>query len=132
MSTIDDVPHRSPPKLHFIYLFNKYRYRIFSTWYLLPVFSSSKYSLFHTSNVFGSCIIHILYTYSTNIGTENFQHGIYFPFFPLQNTVCFIILTYFVPVLFTFYILIQQIQVPNIFNMVFISRFFLFKIQFVS
>jgi len=28
-STIVDVPHRSPPKLHFIYLFNKYRYRIF-------------------------------------------------------------------------------------------------------
>ena len=25
-------------------------------------------------------------------------------FFPLQNTVCFIILTYLVPVLFTFYI----------------------------
>jgi len=25
-------------------------------------------------------------------------------FFSLQNTVCFIILTYFVPVLFTFYI----------------------------
>ena len=25
-------------------------------------FSSSKYSLFHNSNVFGSCIIHILYT----------------------------------------------------------------------
>ena len=25
-------------------------------------------------------------------------------FFPLQNAVCFIILTYFVPVLFTFYI----------------------------
>jgi len=27
-----------------------------------PYFSSSKYSLFHKSNVFGSCIIHILYT----------------------------------------------------------------------
>ena len=27
--TIVDVPHRQPPKLHFIYLFNKYRYRIF-------------------------------------------------------------------------------------------------------
>ena len=25
-------------------------------------FFSSKYSLFHNSNVFGSCIIHILYT----------------------------------------------------------------------
>ena len=46
----------------------------------------------------------ILYIYSTNIVTEYFKHGIYSPFFPLQNAVCFIILTYFVPVLFTFYI----------------------------
>ena len=38
------------------------------------------------------------------MGTEYFKHGIYFSFFPLQNAVCFIILTYFVPVLFTFYI----------------------------
>jgi hypothetical protein len=49
------------------------------------------------------------YIYSTNIGTEYFKHGIYSPFFPLQNAVYFIILTYFVPVLFTFYIFIQQI-----------------------
>jgi len=47
------------------------------------------------------CILHI---YSTNIGTEYFKHGIYSLFFPLQNAVCFIILTYLVPVLFTFYI----------------------------
>jgi len=46
----------------------------------------------------------ILYIYSTNIGTENFKHGIYCPFLSLQNAVCFIILTYLVPVLFTFYI----------------------------
>ena len=46
----------------------------------------------------------ILYIYSTNIHTEYFKRGIYSPFFPLQNAVCFIILTYFVPVLFTFYI----------------------------
>ena len=45
----------------------------------------------------------ILYIYSTNIGTEYFKHGIYSLFFSLQNTVCFIILTYLVPVLFTFY-----------------------------
>jgi len=51
----------------------------------------------------------ILYIYSTNIGTEYFKRGIYSPFFPLQNAVCFIILTYLVPVLFTFYIFIQQI-----------------------
>ena len=48
---------------------------------------------------------YILYIYSTNIGTEYFKHGVYSPFFPpLQNAVCFIILTYLVPVLFTFYI----------------------------
>ena len=46
----------------------------------------------------------ILYIYSTNTGTEYFKHGIHSPFFSLQNAVCFIILTYFVPVLFTFYI----------------------------
>ena len=46
----------------------------------------------------------ILYIYSTNIGTEYFKHGIYSPFFSLQNAVCFIIPTYLVPVLFTFYI----------------------------
>jgi len=47
---------------------------------------------------------YILYIYSTNIGTECFKRCIYSPFFSLQNTVCFIILTYLVPVLFTFYI----------------------------
>jgi len=46
----------------------------------------------------------ILYIYSTNSGTEYFEHRIYAPFFSLQNAVCFIILTYLVPVLFTFYI----------------------------
>jgi len=46
----------------------------------------------------------ILYIYSTNIGTEYFKHSINSPFFHLQNAVCFIILTYLVPVLFTFYI----------------------------
>ena len=44
----------------------------------------------------------ILYIYST--GTEYFKHGIYPLFFPLQSAVCFIILTYLVTVLFTFYI----------------------------
>jgi len=47
----------------------------------------------------------ILYIYSANKGIEYFKHGIYSPFFfSLQNAVCFIILTYLVPVLFTFYI----------------------------
>ena len=46
----------------------------------------------------------ILYIYSTNIGTECFKRDIYSPFFPLQNSACFMILTYLVSVLFTFYI----------------------------
>jgi len=46
----------------------------------------------------------ILYIYSKNIGTDYFKHRIYSPFLSLQNAVCFIILTYLVPVLFTFYI----------------------------
>jgi len=46
----------------------------------------------------------ILYIYSTNIGTEYFEHGIYSPVVPLQNAVCFINVTCLVPVLFTFYI----------------------------
>ena len=56
----------------------------------------------------------ILYIYSTNMGTEYFKHGIYSPFFRLQNAVCFIILTYLVPVLFTFYIqgLLKRKKIP--------------------
>jgi len=47
----------------------------------------------------------ILYIYSTNIGTEYFKHALYSQFFfPLQNSVCFIMLTCLVPILFTFYI----------------------------
>ena len=47
----------------------------------------------------------ILYIHSTNLVTEYFKHGILSPFlFPLQNAVCFMIVTYLVPVLFTFYI----------------------------
>ena len=38
------------------------------------------------------------------MGIEYVKHDIYSPFCPLQNAVCFIILTYLVPVLFTFYI----------------------------
>ena len=45
----------------------------------------------------------ILYIYSTNTGTEYFKHGINSWFFSLQNAVCFRILTYLVPALFTFY-----------------------------
>jgi len=58
------------------------------------------------------------------MGTEYFKHGIHSPFFFLQNAVSFIILKYLVPVLFTFYIFIQQMQVPNILNTVYTLRFF--------
>jgi len=38
------------------------------------------------------------------MGTEYFKHDIYSPVFSLQNAFCFIIITYLVPVLFTFYV----------------------------
>ena len=44
----------------------------------------------------------ILYIYSTHKSTEYFKHRIYSQFFPLKNAVCLIILTYLIPVLFTF------------------------------
>ena len=91
---------------------------------MLSVIFSSKCSWFHNSNVYGSCIIHILYIYSTNIGSEYFKHGICSPLFSLQNSVSFVILTYIVPVLFTFNLYIQQIQVVNILNMVLLSVIF--------
>ena len=95
--------------IHILYIYSTnigteyFKHGIYSPFFF------SKCSFLHNSNVFGSCIIQILYIYSTNIGTEYFKHSIYSPFFSLQSAVCFIILTYLVPVLFTFYIFIQQI-----------------------
>ena len=66
-----------------------------------PLTPNNHYSGRTTSLTSKRCI---LYIYSTNIGTEYFKHGIYSPCFSLRNAVCFIILTYLVPVLFTFYI----------------------------
>jgi len=40
-------------------------------WCMLSVFFSSKCSLFHNSNVFGSCFIHILYTECAKIKKNN-------------------------------------------------------------
>ena len=68
--------------------------------YINPLTPNDDYSG-RTAPLTSKCCI--LYIYSTNIGTEYFKHGIYSPFFPLQNAFCFIILTYLVPVLFTFY-----------------------------
>jgi len=44
----------------------------------------------------------ILYIYSKNVGTEYFKHSYTLRFF--LNQVFFVMLTYLVPVLFTFYI----------------------------
>jgi hypothetical protein len=44
----------------------------------------------------------ILYIYSTNIRTEYFKHAAHSAFLLLQNVVYFIMLTFLVPVLFTF------------------------------
>ena len=48
-------------------------------------------------------MLHFIY-YSTNIRTEYFKHAAHSPFFSLQNVVYFIMLPFFIPVLFTFYI----------------------------
>ena len=48
-------------------------------------------------------ILHFIY-YSTNMRTEYFKHAAHSPFFSLQNAVYFIMLTFLVSVLFTFYI----------------------------
>ena len=69
--------------------------------YFNPLTPKDTYSD-RTATLTSKCCI--LYIYSTNTGTAYFKHGIHCPFFPLQNAVCFIILTYLVPVLFTFYI----------------------------
>ena len=39
--------------------------------YTLRFFFSSKFSLFHNANLFGSCIIHILYTECAKIKKKN-------------------------------------------------------------
>ena len=77
-----------------------------SVFYISPLTPNDPYRGRTASLTSKRCI---LYIYSTNIDTEYFKHVIHSPFIPLQNAVCFIILTYLVPVLFTFYIFIQQI-----------------------
>jgi len=48
--------------LFYIFIQQIYVLNILNMVYTLRFFFSSKCSLFHNSNVFGSCIIHILYT----------------------------------------------------------------------
>ena len=43
----------------------------------------------------------ILYIYSTNTGTEYFKHGIYSPFFPLQNAVSTVFGSCIIHILYT-------------------------------
>jgi len=43
-----------------------------------------------------------VYIYSKNIRIEYFKHVIYSLYFSFQSAVCFIILAYLIPVLFTF------------------------------
>jgi hypothetical protein len=45
------------------------------------------------------CILNI---YLTNIPTEYFKHAAHSPFFPLPDAVYFIIISFLVPVIFTF------------------------------
>ena len=98
------------------------------------VFSSSTCTLFHNSNVFGSCINHILYIYSTNIGTEYFKHGIYSPFFfCLQNAVLLHNSNIFGScIIHILYIYSTNIDTEYFKHGVYTLRVFLFKMQFVS
>jgi len=71
------------------------RFRHESAIYINPLTPNDDYSGRTAPLTSKRCILCI---YSTNTGTEYFKHGIYYPFFLLQNAVCFIILTYLVPV----------------------------------
>ena len=82
-------------------MFKIVHFRGFLAKFVNPLTTNDHY-IGRTAPLTSKCCI--LYIYSTNIGTEYFKHGIYYLFFPLQNAVCFIILMYLVPVLFTFYI----------------------------
>ena len=56
------VPHRWPPNVAFYIFIQQIQVlNILNMLYTLHLFSS-KCSLFHNANLFGSCIIHILYT----------------------------------------------------------------------
>jgi hypothetical protein len=81
-------------------------------------FLNSKCSLFHNSNLFGSCIIHILFTGCAQINSMTPTKLYSGRTAPLTSKVAFCIF-------------IQQIDVPNILNMVYTLCFFLFKMKFV-
>ena len=62
----DDSSGRTAPltsKRYILYIYSTNRgTEYFKHGIYSPFFSSSKCSLFHKSNIFGSCVIHILYT----------------------------------------------------------------------
>ena len=67
MTTIVVVPHRLPLNVAFYIFIQQIKVlHILNMVYNLRFFSS-KCRLFHNSNVFGSCIIHILYTVCAKI-----------------------------------------------------------------
>jgi hypothetical protein len=83
--------------------------------YVLSVFSSAKCCLFHNSNVFGSCIIHILYTGCAKIKKKNNSGAkrliiffrltlAIFVYSSPQNVVYSLMLFFLVHKIFTFYI----------------------------
>jgi len=80
--------------------------------------------------------IQVVLKFKKLLRRQKVKYGIYSPFLPLQNAVCFIILTYLIPVLFTFYIQgvlkLKNNSGAKKLNMVYTLRFFLFKMQFVS
>ena len=57
----------------YIFIQQIYVLNILNMVYTLRFFFSSKCSLFHNSNVFGSCIIHILYTGCAKIKKKKFR-----------------------------------------------------------
>ena len=84
----------------------------------------------HTAPLTSKCCI--LYNYSTNIGTEYFKHGIYSPFFSLQNAVCFRNFNVFGScIIHILYIYSTNIG-TEYFKRGIYSPFFFLKMQFVS
>ena len=67
------APLTSKRCILYIYSTNNIGTEYFKHGIYSPFFSSSKYNLFHNSNVFGSCIIHILYTGCAKI-KKKFRH----------------------------------------------------------
>jgi len=72
-------------------------YRIFKTCYIFSVSFPLNCSLFHKYNVFGSCLIHILYTgvkkFKKNSGAKRIISNQNFVVYKIFN-YCFVYITY--------------------------------------